>query len=397
MSRLSRSAKAVVIAAGLIAPPAFAGVPLSDAQLGAVPAGIRFSITNRVSDQPGVAPVTDPLLVNAWGLSQGPGTLLWVANNGTNSSTIYDPASFAKNPLNVNVPGAPTGTTFVGVNNAFNVTEAGKTGNTLFAFATEGGQIEGWNPTVDLHNALVAFDGSAQGAEFKGLTMGVQGLTTAQIAVDTPNGVLSVSNPIRTSRNLTPLLFATDFGANVVEAFDSKFNKVMSFTDPLLPPNYSPFNVQTLNGLLYVTFANRAPGAHDETAGPGLGFVDVFDTSGHFLRRLVSGGPLNAPWGLAIAPRSFGKFAGALLVGNFGDGKINAFNPVTGHFIGELKSGDGGSAAIDGLWALHTGPNGTITFSAGPDDESHGLVGSIAPTARMWGSDEVVSMAAMHH
>lgn len=369
MSRLSRSAKAVAIAASLIAPPAIAGpVALSDAQLGVVSGGVKFNITNQVSDQPGVAKVTDPLLVNAWGLSQGPGTFLWVANNGSNTSTIYDPTTFAKAPLNVNVPGAPTGTTFVNVGNAFNVSANGKTGSTIFAFATEGGQIEGWNPTVDAQNAIVGK--AVDGAIYKGLTLGANGAT--------------------------PLLFASDFAHGAVTAFDTSFTPVNSFTDPTLPANYVPFNVQNLNGELYVTFAKREPGAGDETAGKGLGFVDVFDTAGHFERRLVSHGKLNAPWGLAIAPQSFGKFAGALLVGNFGDGHINAYDPVTGRFLGQVKD-VGGNASIDGLWALHTGPNGTIIFSAGPNDESHGLVGTIQPTMRMWGHDQVANLAMMHH
>jgi len=370
---MSRSAKAIAVAAGLIAPPALAApIPLSDAQLGAVPAGIRFSITNQVSDQPGVAPVTDPLLVNAWGLSQGPATALWVANNGTDSSTLYNATTFAKAPLEVNVPGAPTGTTFVGITNAFNVTDttANRTGNTIFAFATEGGQIEGWNPTANMTNALVAVDESGQGSVFKGLTLGINGAT--------------------------PLLFAADFGNGVVSAYDASFHKVNSFTDPNLPANYVPFNVQSLNGDLFVTFALREPGADDETHGKGLGFVDVFDQNGHLIRRLISNGKLNAPWGLALAPQSWGKFAGALLVGNFGDGQINAYDPRTGRFLGQVKDGQGQSG-IDGLWALHTGANGTITFSAGPDDESHGLVGSIAPMTPMWGREEVAGMAEMHH
>ncbi|HKR86584.1 MAG TPA: TIGR03118 family protein [Phenylobacterium sp.] len=370
MSRLSRSAKAVVVAASLIGPPTLAApIALSDAQLGAVSAGVKFNITNQVSDQAGAANVTDPLLVNAWGLSQGPGTLLWVANNGSNTSTIYDPSTFAKAPLNVNVPGAPTGTTFVGVGNAFNVSEGGKMGNTIFAFATEGGQLEGWNPTVDAQNAIVAK--TIDGAIFKGLTLGSNGAQA--------------------------LLFASDFGHGAVSAFDSGFNQVNSFTDPNLPPNYVPFNVQNLNGELYVTFALKQPGDKDETAGKGLGFVDVFDTAGHFERRLISNGKLNAPWGLAIAPQSFGKFAGALLVGNFGNGKINAYNPVTGEWLGQVKD-LAGNPSIDGLWALHTGPNGTIIFSAGPNDETHGLVGTIQPAGmRMWGRDQVANMAMMHH
>lgn len=393
MPHLYRSAcaPALALAASLLASTALAGVPLSDAQLAATPAGASFNIINRVSDQSGVAPVTDPLLVNSWGLSEAPGaSVLWVANNGSDTSTLYNTASgFSKVPLNVNVPGDPTGTTFVGINGAFNLSSA-KNSDTVFAFATEGGQIEGWNPTVSLTNAVTVYDGSASGAEYKGLTLGVSN----------GGGLPNLSAPLpgpSTLHGQQPLLFATDFGNNVVEAFNSQFQKVLSFTDPTLPANYSPFNAQTLNGLLYVTFAQRAPGSHDETDGAGLGFVDVFDTSGHLLKRLVSGGALNAPWGLTIAPASFGKFAGALLVGNFGNGQINAYNVHTGTWLGTLDTGNGGQG-IDGLWALQTGPNGTLTFSAGPDGESHGLVGSIAPTGgAMWGGAEMVSMAEMHH
>ena len=369
MLRLLGSAAASVVAAGMLASPALsAPIPLTDAQLDAVAAGLRFTVTNQVADLSGVAPVTDPLLVNPWGLSQAPGSPLWVANNGTDTSTLYDKDTFAKVALTVSVPGAPTGTTFVGITGAFNITSGANTGRTLFAFATEGGQIEGWNPAVDATHAVVAVDESASGAVFKGLTLGMSGTS--------------------------PRLYATDFAHGVVSIYDAGFNKVGSFTDPNLPPNYAPFNVQNLNGQLYVTFAKREPGATDETAGQGLGFVDVFNTDGHLVRRLAQHGQLNAPWGLAIAPATFGKFAGALLVGNFGDGRINAYDPTTGNYIGVLRD-DQNRVEIDGLWALRTGPNGTITFSAGPADESHGLLGSIGAAPTTWAADEMARMTEM--
>lgn len=361
----SVSSMALVLAAPALAAP----IPLNDAQLASLSAGAHFMIIRQVSDQAGVAPITDSNLVNAWGLSQAPGGPLWVANNGTDTSTLYNATSFAKIPLTVSVPGGPTGTTFVGINNAFNVTSGAKTGRSVFAFATEGGQISGWNPAVNLTNAVVAVDESGSGAVFKGLTL---------------------SNSGTSSR-----LFAADFAHGVVSIYDTSFNKVGTFTDPSLPSNYSPFNVQNLNGEIYVTFAKREPGSRDETAGMGLGFVDVFDTSGHLLRKLVQHGQLNAPWGLAIAPASFGKFAGALLVGNFGDGHVNAYDPNTGEFRGALRD-DEHRVMIDGLWALHTGPNGTITFSAGPAGESHGLVGSIAVRTAGFESDEMAGMEEMH-
>lgn len=360
---------ATSIAFLIASPVSAAPMQLSDAQLDIVAAGTQFTVTNRVSDQAGVAPVTDPNLVNSWGLSQAPGGPLWVANNGTNTSTLYNANSFAKLALTVSVPGAPTGTTFVGIPGAFNITEGPRTRQTIFAFATEGGQIQGWNPTVDLTHTIVAVDESGSGSVFKGLTLGMNGNA--------------------------PFLYAADFAHGMVSVYDSHFTKVSSFTDPSLPANYSPFNVQSLNGQLYVTFAKREPGATDETAGQGLGFVDVFDTAGHLLHRLVQHGQLNAPWGLAIAPANFGKFAGALLVGNFGDGRINAYDPVTGNYIGALR-GDDNRVVIDGLWALRTGPNGTITFSAGPADESHGLVGSIGVMTAGFDGDEVASFAEMH-
>lgn len=373
MSRFKLSAKALVLAASMLTTPALAApVALNDAQLGAVSAGVRFTITNQVSDQNGVAKFTDPLLVNAWGLSQGPGTFLWTSNNGTDSSTLYDPTSFAKAPLNVSVPGAPTGTVFIGIANKFNVTANGKTGNSLFAFDTESGTILGWNNNVDLTHAIVAVDQSKKGSIFKGLTLGMD--------------------------DGKPRLFAADFGRGKIDVYNSHFTKIGAFTDPYLPPHYTPFNVQNLNGKLYVTFVLRQPGSTDETAGPGLGIVDVFDTDGHLLQRLAKGGTLNAPWGLAIAPASFGRFGGKLLVGNFGDGKISVFDPKTGQFLGQLKMPDHkGKVDIDGLWALQTGAGGSITFSAGPNDESHGLLGSIAAATPLWAHHEVAMPMEMHH
>jgi len=245
----------------------------------------------------------------------------------------------------------------------------GPAAQTVFAFATEAGQILGWNPTVNLANAVVAVN--EPGAEFKGLTLGVS--------------------------STGPRLYAADFANGVVSMYNSSYARVGEFTDPNLPTNYVPFNVQNLNGEIFVAFAKREPGADDETAGQGLGFVAVFDTDGHLLRRIAQHGQLNAPWGLAIAPANFGKFAGALLVGNFGDGRINAYDPQTGNYIGVLRD-DTNRVEIDGLWALRSGPNGTITFSAGPDEESHGLVGSIgvaAAAAGKWMNDEVVGAMEM--
>jgi uncharacterized protein (TIGR03118 family) len=369
---------AVSIIAGLLATSALASPrPLSDLQLSQVVAGDDFTIVNEVSDQAAVgAPTTDPLLINAWGLSEAPaGGPLWVANNGTGTSTIYNFSTFAKIPLNVTIPGtggatgAPTGTVFTNLmNNTFRVSEAGTTGHSLFLFDSEDGLITGWAPNVDLHNAVVAVDHSAQGDVFKGLAL--------------------------LNNGSAPLLYAADFAHNQVEVFNNQFNQIASFTDPSLPAGYAPFNVQALNGLVYVAFALHGEG-HDEAQGAGLGYVDVFTASGHKITTLISNGALNAPWGLTIAPASFGQFAGDLLVGNFGDGKINAYNPTTGAFVGTLNNAAGAPLAIDGLWALRDGPDGTVVFSSGPAGETHGLVGVIRPNwaAASWAFQSHVPLA----
>src|SRR5579872_2005625 len=374
--------KTVVTAASLVlsllATSALASPrPLSDGQLGRVVAGHTFeddfTVVGEISDTlTENGNPADPLLQNSWGLAMGPGTFLWVANNGTGTSTLYNPSTFAKVPLNVTIPGpggaqgTPTGTTFTDfTSNDFMINEPNGMGGTtpvhsLFLFDSEDGTITGWGllgggkppPTT----AVIAVDESASGAVFKGLTLQTAGV----------GGSL-------------PELFAANFHAGQVEAFDGNFHFLGAFTDPSLPPGYAPFNVQALNGKIYVSFALQQPGAHDEVDGIGLGFVDVFDTQGAKIATLVQRGQLDAPWGMTIAPASFGKFAGALLVGNFGDGHIDAYDPNTGKFIGTLRTPDEKKLSIDGLWALRDGPDGTVVFSSGPNSEADGLVGVIRP------------------
>jgi uncharacterized protein (TIGR03118 family) len=328
----------------LLASPAMAG--------GHPPADTLFTMTPLVSDQPGVAPNTDPDLVNPWGLSQFPNDPLWVSDNGTDLSTLYDPNTGAKVALDVNIPlGAPTGTVAIPPGNGFVVTKGAASGESAFLFDTESGAIEGWNSSVDLNNAIVAYDGSAAGSVYKGL------------AYD------PASNHI----------FAADFANNKVEIRDNTFALVKAFTDKSLPKRYAPFDVAVFNGKLYVAFALREKHGDDEVDGKGLGYVDVFTTKGKFLKTLIANGPLNAPWGLAIAPSNFGSFAGDLLVGNFGDGRINAFDLNSGTLLGTLHSSKHKEISIDGLWALDDTGNGSITFSAGPGGEAHGLLGLITP------------------
>lgn len=251
--------------------------------------------------------------------------------------------------------------------NGFVMTGAGGSGESVFIFATEDGQIEGWNPNVDLHNAIVAFqandDGGHHGGDDAIARKKGDGAHYTGLAWD------PVSNH----------LFAADLIGNSVDVFDNTFTKIGSFTDPNLPKGYALFNVAVLNSNIYVTFAKRKKGGDDPVEGKGLGYVDVFSTAGVLQNTLVANGPLNAPWGLVIAPSNFGTFAGSLLVGNFGEGHINAFSPDTGSLIGTLSIGSK-SIQIEGLWQLDDTLDGSVTFSAGlGHGEKHGLVGQITP------------------
>ncbi len=364
LAKVAALAVALCGSSALAAPHALGDAQMSQVVAGAnfnIVGGLNFNVVGEVADQASAGvTTTDPLLVNSWGIAQGgPGAPLWVANNGTGTSTLYSPTNWSKIPLNVTIPGvggaqgAPTGTVFTsGTGNTFQVTQNGASGHAVFLFDSEDGTISGWSPTVSATSAITAVNQSATGAVFKGLT-------------------ISPSNG-------NPTLFAADFGNNDVEMFNSQFQQIKSFTDPSLPAGYAPFNVQVLNGKVYVAFAQHGEGI-DEAHGAGLGFIDVFDLSGNKIRTLVANGRLNAPWGLTIAPPSMGRFAGALLVGNFGDGRINAYNPVLGTFMGTVSSAAGQPISIDGLWTLQSAPDGTVIFSSGPNDESHGLVGVIQP------------------
>jgi uncharacterized protein (TIGR03118 family) len=313
--------------------------------------------SNLVSDQPGVAMVTDPNLVNSWGLSAGPTTPIWVADNGTGLSTIYPgavggmPISIA--PLVVSIPqGAPTGTVF-NPTRQFKVWNGSAWVPSVFLFDSEAGLVSGWPGAGTA--AITAK--TVMGGEFKGLTMA-------------------------TPRGWGPLLYAADFAHKAVDVFNGRFKRVMvpgGFRDPGLPGNYAPFGIQAISGKVFVTFAKTVPGSGDEVDGPGLGFVDEFTPTGWLVRRIATRGVLNAPWGLAQAPGNFGPFSHDLLVGNFGDGLIHAFSLETG-LMGVLRRPDGMPVHIDGLWGLRFGNGATggshgLLFAAGPDGESHGLFG----------------------
>jgi uncharacterized protein (TIGR03118 family) len=346
------------------------------AVLGALGAGVataaggshgRFDQRNLVSDIAGVARITDRNLVNPWGLAAGPSTPLWVADNGTGLSTLYTGAVGNRipviNPLVVTIPGgAPTGIVF-NPTNGFVVRAGGASGPARFVFDSEAGKITAWSPNVPP-------------------------TTQAQLEVTTPGAIYKGLALANAGKRKGTLLYATDFHNARIDVFDSTFARVTlrsgAFTDNAIPSGFAPFDIQALNGRLYVTYAKQDAAGEDDVAGPGLGFVDVYSTRGQLLRRLVSRGNLNAPWGLVIAPRHFGRLGGDLLVGNFGDGKINAYNPFNGRFRGQMTNRDGNPIQIDGLWALRFG-NGTfagprdLVFSAGIGDEAHGLLGKIVP------------------
>ncbi|HKE81659.1 MAG TPA: TIGR03118 family protein [Solirubrobacteraceae bacterium] len=314
-----------------------------------------YTQRNLVSDISGVARTTDRNLVNPWGLAFGPTTPAWVADNGKDLSTLYSGAVRGsiptKVPLEVSIPGgAPTGVVFNTSTTGFKV----GANPARFIFDSEAGTITAWN-----------------------------GGTAAQTMASTPDAIYK-GLAIADSGGKT-FLYAANFHAGTIDVFDDTFAPATlsgDFTDPNLPMGFAPFNIQEIGGKLYVAYAQQDANAEDEVAGAGLGFVDVYDTSGHLLHRVISNGALNAPWGLTVAPKQFGAFGGDLLVGNFGDGVINAYNPNNGQFEGALRNADGNVIAIDGLWALRFG-NGTIgttrtlLFTAGIGDEGHGIFGSI--------------------
>lgn len=317
------------------------------------------------STNPYKASNTDPHLVNPWGLAFNPDGFVWVANNHTSTSTLYDGNGVVQT-LVVTIPdgsagaASPIGIVFNGTQ-SFKVTQAGVTGASAFIFAGEAGTLAGWSPSVNLNSAITVYDGAATGAVYKGLAIG------KSAGVD--------------------FLYATDFHGGTVDVFDASFAKVSvagGFTDATLPAGYAPFGIQTIGSLVYVAYAKQDPNSSDEVAGAGLGIVDTFDTAGQLVARLIpAGGKLDAPWGMAMAPSNFGAFSNALLVANFGDGKINAFDPASGKFLGTLAKADASPIVIDGLWGIAFGngindqPTNTLFYTGGPADESHGVYGRI--------------------
>jgi len=335
----------------------------------ALPPSSRYTLTNLVGDMAGAAAQVDPHLVNAWGLVAGPSTPWWVSNNHTNSSTLYD-GTGAVLPLVVTVPGSPTGIVFNG-GSGFVISNGTSSGAASFIFATESGIISGWNhavpPPGPATQALTGIDRSGVGAIYKGLAIA--------------------------STSAGDQLYAADFHNARVDVFDSSFNLVSTpgaFVDKKIPRHFAPYGIQNINGAIFVTYARQDKARMDDVPGAGRGFVDMFDTSGNFMARIATKGALDAPWGLALAPSDFGPFSGDLLVGNFGNGRINAYHQQSNgswKLHGPLRGSNGKVLKINGLWGLSfgnggaAGPTNTLYFTAGPDHEPHGLFGSIEPPA----------------
>jgi uncharacterized protein (TIGR03118 family) len=323
-------------------------------------AATSFTVTNLVTDDQTLYPaqITDTNLKNAWGIAYSPTGPFWVASNEVGLSVVYqvDPLTNAttKVGLEVTIPGAGNVTGQV-----FNPrAAAGDFNGDVFLFVSEDGTISGWRGALGTTAEVLE---PASTDSYKGAALAVIGNNA--------------------------YLYSTNFSEGKIEVLKGNAGApdlAGTFTDPAIPAGFAPFNVQNLGGTLYVTYALRDPVSGDDVAGPGNGFVDAFDLQGNFLARVASDGTLNSPWGLALAPSSFAEFAGDLLVGNFGDGRINVFDPNTDTFIGQLLGAGGIPLEIEGLWGLIPGNGGSagspqsIYFSAGPDDEEHGLFGVLA-------------------
>ena len=342
-------------------PPALlaVGLALSTSAAAGPGAPNSYAQTNLVSNVSGVG---DPDLINPWGISFNPNAVVWVSDNATGVSTLYDGLG-AKQGLVVTIPsangtdkGTPTGITF-NSSSDFKVGAAGA----AFLFATEDGLIAGWNGGTVATRVFPPV-GVTPTASYKGIAIAGNGTSH--------------------------FLYAADFHNKKIDVLDPTFTLVTTpggFVDPGIPPGFGPFNIMNFQGDLYVAYAQKEEDGDDEVAGPGLGFVDVFDADGVLLRRVATRGKLNAPWGMALAPTNFGKFSNALLVGNFGDGTINAFDLKNGTPLGQLRTPDNQPLVIDGLWGIAFGngvkdqPTDVLFFAAGPNDEGDGLYGFIKP------------------
>jgi len=331
-----------------------------------------YSVHPLVSDGALPADHVDPSLQNSWGIAFNPNGAVWVGDNKTNTATLYDGTgtkvalgSFPEVhlPPGANGDAAPTGIVF-NSSSDFAISHGGATAPTVFIFAGENGTIMGWSPTVDLGNAFVEFADKTGGASYKGLALAQNGQGN--------------------------FLYATDFHNAKIDVFDKPFSRVKlngAFNDPGIPQGYAPFGIRNIQGDLYVTFAKQNADRTDDVAGAGLGFVDIFDPDGNLIRRVATRGPLNAPWGIALAPADFGKFSNRLLIRNLVDGTIESFDAASGAFLGQLRMPNGAALKLDNLWGLSFGngllgqPANSLFFTSGPGNEQHGLCGRIDAVA----------------
>jgi uncharacterized protein (TIGR03118 family) len=320
--------------------------------------------TALVSDAVVAAAHTDASMKNAWGLASVPNGDFWVADNNSNVSTVYDgtgasPGAAVSIPAATNGASNPTGVVYNGTTDFVITTGTGSQPAQLI-FAGEGGTIAGWNPNISGATATIAYDDGAGGAIYKALALANDGSANH--------------------------LYATDLHNAKIDVFDATFHKVAlagTFADPMMPAGFAPFGIQLLNGQLYVTYAMQDATAHDEQLGAGLGYVNVFDTHGNLVKRFASAGALNAPWGIALSPTGFAPDGGNLLIGNFGDGTINRFDPNTGNLLGSVALANGNKLVIPGLWALVFGngatsqPSNALFYTAGPNSQADGVFGRI--------------------
>lgn len=340
---------------------------------------------NLVSDVPGLADVTDPNLVDPWGMSFSATSPFWISNHGKGNTTIY---SYANTTTGITVsstvvtippgvggstPSTPTGQ----VQNSTSGFLLANGNKASFIFCTEDGTVSAWNGGA---TATVMIDNSPAGTVYKGM------------AIATNNGA--------------PTLYLANFSYGIIDVLDTHFNLTSvpgGFGDPNLPAGYAPFNIWPENGNLYVMFAKQDPTKKNDQAGIGNGVVDIFDLNGNLLQRLTAGGPLNSPWGVAVVGGGWGALSNSVLVGNFGDGRINAFDPKTGNLIGTMQDPTGKPISIQGLWAIEFGNGGSggdaryLYFTAGifnGTTTQHGLLGSLAPPAQVIAAENAASGAS---
>jgi uncharacterized protein (TIGR03118 family) len=346
-----------------------------------------YIVHNMIADQPGIADFTDPTLINPWGVITNAASPFWVNNAGTGISAVYGANGLPNANTHPTIPPTAKGTspstpTGIVANGTGGFLVQGKVPN--FIFVTADGGVSAWASAVSATNAQLMVDNSSTGAVYFGLAISA------------------------TTTNAAPLLFAANFASGAIDVFDTNYKPVTlagAFVDPSVPAGYAPFNIQNVGGKIYVMYAKQNAGKNFAVLGAGLGYVAIFDTSGNLLKHLASNGPLNAPWGVAVAPATFGAFASDILIGNFGDGTINAFDPTSGAALGALQDQNGNVLSFPGLWGLLLGNGGSggdanaIYIAAGGATQKHGLFASIqaSPTITSIGNAaDIQSSIAMN-